>query len=238
MISCRPGTLASGLVVASLVFAAWNPSEARADALSASNTYVLLSSQAIPASTSQASGPLVVFDAPANSIVPGPADSSGNATSPVTPIATTFTATDGKTYTTDPQYTTSQNVFVFTRETTSTTGQPVEELGFAFKNGLSANSPFVFSLNLANPSSPPTLTAVTPGVANYPFPAPAATSTPATSTTITTTTATSTSVGRPPVDQPIPGPTVPEPFSLALWSTLTAAGFFKARAARRQVGLA
>lgn len=233
----RRRTVMAFVVAASVVLAA-GVTPVRADALSSSTNppyyYVLTSSQAIPASASSASGPLVVFEAPPNSIVPGPVDpSTGQATSPVTPDPSPYVATDGKTYTTDPQYTTSQDVFVFTRETTSAlTGQPVEDLGFAFKNGLAANSPFVFALSLADPNNPPTLTSITQGVANYPFPAPQAQTSPATTAAATgggtssglTTTDTSTTTTN----------NTPEPLSLILWSALTAAGLLRARAHRRR----
>ena len=231
MICRRPTALTAALAV-TLGLVAWTAS-ARAAALSSTATYVLTSSTDIPASSSQQSGPLVIFEAPAGSIVPPVDPKTFVVSSPVTPIATPFVASNGQTYTTDPQYTNSNNVFVFTRPSTSATGQPVIDLGFAFHNALSHNSAFVFALNVADPNHPPTLHSLTPGVPDY-VPTPPAQ--PAPSTTLATAAATSggTALGGTPVIQPIPGPSVPEPVSLALWSGLTVAGLFRVRAIRHR----
>ena len=112
--------------------------------------YVLSSSQDIPSRPPRRrAARWWIFEAPADrsSRPSRPVDRSGGVAADHRPVA--VHGDNGKTYTTDPQYATSQGTSWsgFTRETTSAvTGQPVEDLGFAFKNGLNAGN--------ANSSSP------------------------------------------------------------------------------------
>lgn len=234
---CRRPTAPAVASAAALVLAFWG-APVRAASLSASPAspyeYVLTTTQDIPASTGTGSGPLVVFEAPPGSIVPPVDPKTGNQQSPVTPVTTPYLAADGKTYTTDPMYTTSKDVFVFTRPTVSAGGQPVDELGFAFRNGLSHNSAFVFSLAVADPKNPPALHSLSPGVPDYPFPPPAAPAAPATITAAAVAPTAPASVTVAPVaTTAVSQLNTPEPVSLALWSALTVAGACRARAYRR-----
>lgn len=236
MICRHPSAVMAAAVAAALGLTA-SGAPARADALSspapAAQDYVLTTTQDLPSSADKGSGPLVIYEAPAGSIVAPMDPTTFRTSSPVTPVTAPYVAPDGKTYATDPLYTTSKDVFVFTRPTVSADGTPVEELGFAFRNGLSHNSAFVYTLNVADPSHPPTLHSLTPGVPDYPMPAPAAQAAPAKTSIAALGTPAPAGVAPAAVVTPAVAP-VPEPMSLALWSVLTVAGVLRARSYRRR----
>jgi len=94
-------------------------------------------------------------------------------------------------------------------------GQPLQGLGLSFYGqGLAAGGVLNFSLNVTNATAPPQLVSQTSGVtiALDPVSAPSNSS----------------------PSSPITDAEVPEPLSLLLWSTLTGAGLWRARAPRRK----
>ena len=114
----------------------------------------------------------------------------------------------------------SSGVFDFLLSTTDQNGKPLQALGLSFfGQGLAAGGVLNFSLNVTNASAPPQLVSQTAGVSialDSTSSTAGSTSSSSSSSSSSTTAATST----------------PEPLSLLLWTTLTGAGFLRARAMR------
>ncbi len=223
---CRRFTVLAVALAAALVLVD-RLSTARADAI-AEPTYVLSTTQDIPIPPAAGtSAPQAIFEVPPGTIVPPTVD--GKQQSPLTIDLVPFATNTGQSVTTSSGIDTT-DLLVGLKDGTNAAGNSAQFLGLTFfNNGLTTSQQLVFSLNVADPSNPPTLVSDTPGVTiSQLLPPPPVVTTPAptdTSTSVTPTAVPSTSSDV---------TNTPEPLSLALWSILGGAGLLRARALRRR----
>ncbi len=179
----------------------------RADSLTTSTaTYTLTSSTGLPVPGADISGPQVeALVEPPGGVVP-PTSSTGTQQSPLTilPGSTGFDASQ---------------LVVALKNTTSSSGQPVQMFGLVFfGQGLAAGGVLNFSLTTESSlSSPPVLESQTPGVT---INLDSVTSSSSSSSSSSTTAAS-------------PAFGIPEPLSILVWSVLACVGLFRVRAQRR-----
>ncbi len=194
-------------------------------------TYELTSSVDIPAaqnatSSSTTPAPQVVLNiAPPGAVVALQTgkDSSGNPifAQPLTPLSTSAGL--------DPDL---SNVAVFLKPPPGTTNSGSQELGLSFfgQGLLSAvnGGHLDFSLSVDKSLAAPVLTSPDPTISVALLSSAPSTTTTNTATTTTTTTTT------PPDSSSVTPALIPEPVSLALWSTVALAGLIQVRRTRRR----
>lgn len=169
--------------------------------------YTLTSVNGLPTPSVNISGPQIeALIIPPGGVVP-PTSSTGATLSPLTvmPGSTGF----------DPS-----QLVVALKNTTSSTGQPEQMFGLVFfGQGFAAGGRLNFSLSIAQSlaSTPPLLEVLTPGISIAP---------------VTQANGSGSSTGGSSGGQPIAN-AIPEPLSLAIWSTAALAMLLRARLARR-----
>lgn len=172
--------------------------------------YSLTSVNGLPTPSASISGPQIeALIIPPGGVVP-PTSSTGAELSPLTvlPGSTGF----------DPA-----QLVVALKNATSSTGQPEQMFGLVFfGQGFAAGGKLNFSLSIDKSlaSNPPLLEVLTPGISIAPVTQAGSTTTPS----------------QPPPSTPPGGQAnaIPEPLSLAVWSTAALAMLIRARAARRR----
>ena len=240
---CRRPTVKAAALAASLVLAsAVVPTSARASDLTATNhptsiDYVI-TIPGLPngiAAPSKGDGPQLVFSiSPVGSVVPS-TNADGTQGSPLSIDLKSYTASDGTSYLSNGFDT--KNLVVGLKPLVATASTTDQLLGISFVGqGLAKGGVLDFTLNKPDPSLPDPKLTISPtspiqNVSITQLP-------PLPPVKVTTTSVTSTPnsgiLSRPPVPQPIPAPSTPEPMSLALWSVMTAAGLLRARAYHRR----
>ena len=238
--NCRRPTVLAAAAAAVVALAA-RPTPAPADSIAATSsssgsdtlTGKVGFNQDIPVPAAGSTGPQVIYSFPSGSIVPPTVN--GQQESPLT-ITSSSTGLD------------TDHLVVATKDSTDSGGNPVQLLGLSFFNNglksLSNGGELDFQLNVSpqfaaafagNPGIVQLVQApasVVPAEQVFSLlPAVTSTTPPGTTTTGTTTPPTTTA---PETTPSVPLVNNPEPVSLALWSALTAAGLYRARAFRRR----
>lgn len=224
MNSRRPTAMAAA-VAAVVLFLAVAPASASSYS-SAYPYYDLTATADIPAASTTSTGPELIFTtAPGSIVAPtiGDAFSSqtgGTLFGPMFIPNQAIVSADGQTHTTGSSVDLTKLV-VAKKSIPASGSSPAEDLfGLAlFGNGIKAGDHIVFSLNVANAKNPPVLALDS--------------SSPLTGVGISSAFTLKPETTPPPVVAPVTG-NVPEPLSLAIWSSVIGVGMLRARVLRRR----
>ena len=222
MNSRRPTAIAAVLAAVVLSIAV-----APASASSYSSAYPyynLTATTDIPAASTSSSGPQLIFSTTPGSIVAPTAgdafssQASGTLFGPLFIPNQAIVSADGQTHTTGSSVDLTKLV-VAKKSIPASGSSPAQDLfGLAlFGNGIKAGDHIVFSLNVADAKNPPVLALDS--------------TSPLTGVTISS--AFTLKPDTPPITSPVNG-NVPEPLSLAIWSSMIGVGLLRARVLKRR----